>query len=99
MLDHPTGLHHHLGTNGITIGIGPAQPDAQPVMPQVQIIAQHQRRPINLCHHHIEPTIAGEVAIGCATPNNRLPQVPQLITRHHDKTIAAAFSAVPKQLR
>ena len=66
------GADTHLdpSADGVAVAFGANEFQADPVVVQVLVIAQEQRRAANLCEHHIEVAIAVNIGKGRAAPDD-----------------------------
>src|SRR6266542_246114 len=64
------------------------------------IVAQQQRRAVDLCQHNIKVTVAVDVRVCGAAADDRLDQRgTALFGGHHEKTAPCRTAGIPKKLR
>src|SRR5436189_18328 len=87
------------GGAGIAIGFCPGQLQTQPVMAQLLIVSQQQRRTIDLGQHHVQVAVAVYIRKRRTAANDRLEQVgPGLFRRHDEKSMLSGAFRIPEQL-
>ena len=85
--------------DGVAVAFRAHQFQTNPVVMQILVVAQEQRRPADLREHHVEVAIAINVGEGRAASDDGFEQVRAgLVRRYGDKASAALIAGIPKQL-
>src|SRR6266446_5706332 len=86
--------------NRVAVALGADQFQAEPVMVKLLIVAQEQRRAVDLGHDDVEVAVAIDVGEGGAAADDGFEDIAAAFLRgHRHETHALTGAAVPKKLR
>src|SRR6185369_11308151 len=92
--------HFYPSANGVPITASPGQFETNPMMLQLLVVSQQERRTVYLRHDHIRIAIAIDICKSRAASDNGLENVrPAFLGRHRNESNPFAGAMIPKQLR